>query len=141
MMKGKKLILLCLLFGISTLIHGQSRKNIKKNSVSSKTEWNYSYHKGKQTTYKSAYLKYDKNGRVLEEVTYKEDGSIKKRETMKYNSDGDIKEIISFFSNGTIKRKIVYVYDEHKMWIEKIYYNGKNEIIEKRKRSFTYYEE
>src|SRR3972149_9565259 len=104
-----RILLMIFLFPVSlNLSFAQSSKKIKKNEVKSKTEWQYSYDTGKEIKYKSEYVKYDKNGDVLEEIIYKPDGAIEKRETNKYNSTGDLIENTKYNPDGSIKRKVAY---------------------------------
>ena len=125
------------LFPVSlNLSFAQSSKKIKKNEVKSKTEWQYSYDTGKEIKYKSEYVKYDKNGDVLEEIIYKPDGAIEKRETNKYNSTGDLIENTKYNPDGSIKRKTTYKYDKEGLWTVRTRYDSSGKVTEMKKRTF-----
>lgn len=135
------LLILFLLPFYSNICTAQSKKKIKKNQVSSKTEWQSAVNnKGKESSYKSAYLRYDKRGNILEEIIYNPDGTVKKVEIFKYNSNGDKVEATRYNPDKSIKRRTVYKYNENGLWTERIVYDGKGNIKEKEKRVFEYYE-
>ncbi|MFH1320177.1 MAG: hypothetical protein ABII90_05920 [Bacteroidota bacterium] len=120
--------------------YAQSKKNIKKNQVISKTEWKYIYDKGNETKYKSAYIMYDKQGNILEEITYNPDGTIIQKDAFKYNSDDDKTVEVRYNSDGSIQRKRIYKNYENGFWTERLTYDAKGNIIEKIKREYKYYE-
>ena len=120
--------------------YAQSKKKIRKNQVDSKTEWTYIYNKGKEQAYKSAYVNYDKRGNILKEITYKPDGTIKKKETFKYDESGDKIEEIRYDTDGNVKKKIVYKYDDNGLRAVREEYDGKGVLLERQISKYEFAE-
>ncbi|MBN4049714.1 hypothetical protein JYT36_00640 [Bacteroidales bacterium AH-315-N07] len=137
-------ILFTLLFGllltIPSLSYSQSKKKIKKNQVKSRTEWETSYTRGKETKYKSTFRKFDKNGNMIEDILYNPKGNIKRKETFKYDGKDNKIEEIRYNPDGTVKRKITFKYDDKGLRIGRTIYDAKDQIKSKEKRQYQYYD-
>lgn len=78
-----------LVFTIYDISFAQSKKDIKTNKIKSITEFVSSFENGKEVTYKVHYTAFNKNGNIIEDTEYNNDGTIKKQETAKYDTNNN----------------------------------------------------
>ncbi len=69
------------------------------------------------------------NGRYLEQVFYKPDGSLKKRTLFNYDGDENLIEEVDYGSNGDLDGRCVYKYDEKKRASEEINFNAAGKVL------------
>jgi hypothetical protein len=121
------LLLICMLVGTS---FDQSKKEVKKNKIKSITEFITVKESGKDVTYKSYYIAFNKNGEIVEETEYNSNGSLKKKETTKYDANNNKIETTYYCQKKTnqkapnpepteiVNSKTVYKYNVHNDKIE-----------------------
>lgn len=96
----------------SAIAYSQSRKDLKKSGITESKEVMYSYCGGKEYVWTQSELKYDKDGNVIEEVTYNSDGSIRKKQVRVYHDSGKLMEEANFGAQGFLEDRVAYTFDE-----------------------------
>ena len=125
-----------------TSLSAQSRKLLKELKVKNCTENTTLYENGKETTYKSGYRAFDKEGNTIEDTEYNADGSVKRRETAKYSGKDKIEEVVDqrgdkdASSAGKLYKKTTYKYDKDGDKTEEVDYDEKGNVI--KKTTFVY---
>jgi len=79
---------------LSSVLSAQSKKDVKTYKIKSVTENVTSYEGGKETTWKSEYRTFDKNGNTTEHSQFNPDGTVKQKELKKFNAKGEVIEEI-----------------------------------------------
>jgi hypothetical protein len=108
-------------YSISGSAFAQSRKQVKANKIKSVTENTIEKINGAETTYKSGYTAFDKDGNTIEKTDYAADGNVKRKQTFKFDSKGNKLEEINFDpilpdknpktdANKTDKRNVKFTY-------------------------------
>ncbi len=137
---------IALLFCIAVVsLSAQSKKQIKELKIKSCTETTTVYENGKETSYKSGYSSFDKEGNTTEEVEYNQDGSVKRRETAKYSGKNKIEEVVDergdkdkdVSSGGKDYKKTTYKYDGDGDKIEEVDYDEKGNVLKKTTYSYN----
>ncbi|HBF88525.1 MAG TPA: hypothetical protein DDX39_07780 [Bacteroidales bacterium] len=103
-------IILLTLFAFPFLVHGQSKKDAKKNKVKSATVVQINHSDEGENRFKESYIEFDKQGNTVLEIEYSKDGSIKNKTTAKYDAYENRIEETYFNSkdNAIIKRTFKY---------------------------------
>lgn len=157
-MKFIYLLFTCLLVSYTT--NAQSKKEIKKNKISSVTVTETSGSK----TINDSKTTYDENGEVIEKSEYNKDGVLKKtmkykmnnlgdviqeeeydeKNTLKektiisYNANGDKKDELVYDSNGKLIKKHVYVYDKKGLKTERKTLDAAGKLVSVKKYTYTF---
>lgn len=84
-MKLKILVTFILINSFLLYSFAQGKKDVKKNKIKSITEYVTIIENGKEITYKTYYVVFNKNADIIEETEYNNNGTIKKSETIKYD--------------------------------------------------------
>ncbi len=122
-----------LLFAINGL--AQSNKSLKKENVKNYTVKVYNYSSGKEKSKISEYISFDKNGNILEEKIYDENGKLEKHTESVYDENGNKISKTFYFPNGKIKKVNKYFY-EGKLRVAKYIYDGQGSL--KYKEEYIY---
>lgn len=130
--------LITLLFCFAAVsISAQSKKLLKELKVKNCTENTTIYENGKETTYKSAYRVFDKDGNTTEDTEYNQDGSVKRKETAKYSGKNKTEEVIDERGDketstaGKTYKKTTWKYDNDGDEIEQVEYDEKGNVTKK----------
>src|ERR1043165_4154008 len=126
-----KAILLFLFIALCGSSFAQSKKEVKKYKIKSCTETVTDYSDGKEKTRQDAYMKFDGNVNVLEEIEYNKDGTFKKKEAHKYNKNDDVTEEIIYDEKGHVKKKTIIEYNAANDKTAETTYDVSGKIIEK----------
>jgi len=130
----KNILLLFLFFSIAICSIGQSKKKeIKLNKIKSVTVSQDDYKTGKVTSYKDSYEEYDKKGRLLINIEYRKDGTIKHKETNVYDAYGNKIEETLYDSkeNKDKNEKKTYKYNAKNDKIEELEYDSSGKLVKK----------
>jgi len=129
-----------LLFCIAAVsLSAQSKKLLKELKVENCTENTTVYENGKESTYKSGYRVFDKDGNTTEDTEYNADGSVKRKETAKYSGKNKTEEIVDErgdkekdpSSAGKVYKKTTWKYDSDGDEIEQAEYDEKGNLTKK----------
>jgi hypothetical protein len=74
---------------ITFLSFSQSKKEVKANKIKSTTEYTTETLSGKEVTYKSQSIVFDKGGNTLEKIDFLSDGSVQKKIIAKFDAKGN----------------------------------------------------
>lgn len=130
----KKLLLLIVLGVAYISASAQKPKDIRELNLKTKTTWVTEKKGKKEISYKAMELRYDKDGNLIQEITFNAKGNITKNISYQYDGKRMIREL-HHNSEGKIVRRIEFVYSK-KVLSEIHYYNEKNEL--ERKEQFIY---
>jgi antitoxin component YwqK of YwqJK toxin-antitoxin module len=119
--------------------YAQSKKLIKELKVKNCTETTTLYENGKESTFKSGYKVFDKDGNTIENTEYNTDGSVKRKETTKYSGKNKTEEIVDdrgdkesdASSGGKKYKKTTWKYDKDGDEIEQVDYDEKGNVLKK----------
>lgn len=138
--------IITLLFCIAAVsLSAQSKKQVKELKIKNCTETTTLYENGKETTYKSNYRTFDKDGNTTEDTEYNADGSVKRKETTKYSGKNKTEVVVDergdksdkdASSAGKTYKKTTYKYDGDGDKTEEVDYDEKGNVI--KKTTYTY---
>ena len=102
------------------LLSAQSKKDLKNNSIRKCSIYNVSVVNGKEVKKLETVIKYDENGREVEEISYdKKTGKVDKTESYEYDSNNNKSKIIEKDASGKVVKTSVYKYDSREFKTEK----------------------
>lgn len=138
----RNLLLLALVCLFATNIQAQSKKDIRLYKIKGVTETTLVYEGGKEVAnYRSEVKKFDKEGNVIENVTYNRDGSVRRKEAAKYSGKDKIEEVAQDVNNQKKSdndeddndkyKHITWKYNSNGDKTEEIWYNEKGAVIKK----------
>ncbi len=131
-MKNTLIIILIL---ISTIAFSQSKKKIKENGYTTKTEYKHEFRAGKEKKIKISETTFNKNGGISVLKEFDEFGKIEKHIAYFYSEKGNKTKEVYYLPNGKLKRTIKYKYNKG-FKIEKAIYDANDKI--KSKKTFVY---
>lgn len=138
----RNLLFLVLVCFLTTNIQAQSKKDIRLYKIKGVTETTVVYEGGKEVAnYRSEVKKFDKEGNVIENVTYNRDGSVRRKEAAKYSGKDKIEEVAQDVNNQKKSdndeddndkyKHITWKYNSNGDKTEEIWYNEKGAVIKK----------
>jgi hypothetical protein len=74
-------------------------------------------------------FKYDSNGNEIESSCYESDGSLDSKTIFKYNSDGNMIGSSRYESDGSLSSKEIYKFDSNGKKVEVLIYNSDGEVV------------
>lgn len=134
----KHLILLSLLI-MHFFALGQSKKEIIKYQLKSKTEHKADYKDGNGKMLLDEVHVYDKRGNVIQEINYDADGKLKEEIKYFFNSENLLEREEYYNSKGKLTRKIIYTYNEKGFKTTKKEFNDKDKLLIEKTYTYEYY--
>jgi len=115
----------------------QSKKDVKKHDIKSITVKVYEPDQnGKEKTFTDSYQRFDKNGKLIEEIEYDKSGGFRRHESWKFNKSNDETEHTEYNDKAGIVKKTVTEFDSNNKKKSETVYDGTGQVIEK--TLFTY---
>lgn len=105
------------------------KETLKSNGIHSKTT--YCHTVSSNTTFKSDYEEYDKNGNIIKTAKFDKDGRITNISEFAYNCEDKLTEHTEYKSTGDIFSRQAYAYDQNANILEYCYYGEDNEPLYK----------
>ncbi len=136
-MKTLSIIALMLLFIMT--VNGQSKKDIKESLVSHETVWKYDFDDGEEKKYKEAEYSFNKDGDILIEKTFDENGKVLTHFEYKYDDMGNNTTQITYDSKGKITKREEFTY-KGRLKVEKKTFSAEGKLKSKKVYEYKYYQ-
>ncbi len=98
---------------LTSQVSAQGKKTVKKFNLKGSTVTTTTYSDGKEMTFVESNLKFDKDGNVIEEIEFNNDGTFKKKETRIYNKNGEVTQECHYDKNDLLLTKLVITYNSN----------------------------
>jgi len=136
----KIITLLIIAWAISNNLYSQSSKKVVNLGIKSVTVVREDYvdSNGKETLRSTTI--FDKNGNTIEEKDYDKAGKLQGRITYEFNQDNDKIKETHFLPNNKVGESFTYKY-ENGLIVERSKFDGKNNLISKRKYVYEFVDE
>lgn len=118
------------LFVICGAVNAQSKKEIKKHHIVTRTEFEQRFDDG-NIKVKESFRKFDTRGNLIEEIDYTKEGEVKDRKTYEFDENNNLVKEIKYEPNGNIDEIIEYKYKDG-LKTEKLEYDFKGRLIKKK---------
>jgi len=125
----KNLLLTILFLGIAITVFTQSKKDVEKHKIKSRTEITSKVENG-ETIVKKEFTQFDAAGNCLEESVWI-NNKLDKKETFVYNKNNLLIEKSVFDKAGSVKKKITYKYNIKNNLTEEITFDAYGKIKKK----------
>jgi hypothetical protein len=132
----KKIIMFSLCLLLVASVTGQSKKERKKNKIKSTTEWETTNVNGSETTFKSAYEEFDRDGHSILSIEYGSDGAVLTKLSAKYDNFKNKTEETEFDAGKKKNIRRTFKYNAFRDKTEEIEYSGSGSIM--KKTTYTY---
>jgi competence protein ComGC len=116
----------------------QSRKDIKKMQLQSKSVYEYFIEEGIKDPVLETYEVYDTTGNVIELKELNSEGLVKTWQKFAYDSKRNKIEELTLDQKGKIVEKVVWVYKDD-LVVEKKYFDGKDRLVKRKEYKYKYY--
>ncbi|NVO19908.1 MAG: hypothetical protein HXX13_09415 [Bacteroidetes bacterium] len=109
----------------------QSDKDIKKNKIKSITTWQSTKESGPDNPLKESFETYDKEGNMTQQIEYKADGSVDKKEVSRFDKSGNKIEEIKYEGDNVISSRKTLKYDKFQNKIEEDEFSPSGILLKK----------
>lgn len=130
--------LLILIIVIPISCFSQSRKDIKKKQLQSKSVYEYFIEEGIKDPVLETYEVYDTTGNVIELKEVSKEGVVKSWQKFSYDSKRNKIEELTLDQKGKVEEKVVWVYKDG-LVVEKRYFDSKDRLVKRKEYKYKYY--
>jgi hypothetical protein len=134
MKQGTYIILIVILSVYTIPVTGQSKKLIREQNIKTIKVYEERPQKNKEKLLESL-TRYDRNGNIIEEIEYNNEGELKSHKKCKYDEFGNKIEEIEFDEDGQKISTTIYTYQQN-LRTEKVEYNEKEKV--KSRKTYMY---
>lgn len=107
--------------------------------IKSKTEYKADFKDGNGKAIINEKMEYDSKGNLTREVSYGNDGIIKKDIRYIYNDKNQVTSEEYYKSNGKLDKKYVYTYNDKGLKTAKSEYDANNKLNEQKTYTYEYF--
>lgn len=126
-----RLLILCLLFGLTASVSAQDRKDIRDAGIVSRTVNEYFIEEGIKEPLIESFQRYNEDGEVVEIKEFNKRGEITRWEKYAYDEDRNLTEEVFLDEKGKVISTEKTIYEDG-FKLEKHYYNNKEKLYKKK---------
>jgi len=132
-----RILIMCLIPGLTAAVSAQDRKDIRDAGIVSRTVNEYFIEEGIKEPRIESFQKYNEDGEVIEVKEFNKRGEITLWEKYVYDEDRNIIEEAFLENKGKVNRTEKTIYKDG-LKVEKHYYNRREKIYKKKVYVYEY---